>query len=106
MHMLNTDVSVTTDFFFFFSFKKKKDNWASRCESVSSGICGQRRPRSDCASAQSNQDPHCPLTEPLDTTICMSREQGLYGTLQLRRMIQICAFCAYSKTHCRLARPN
>ena len=44
---------------------------------MSSGICGQRRPRSACASAQSDQDLHSPLT---DTTKCMNREQrpGLY----------------------------
>ena len=26
--------------------------WAAQCENVSSGICGEQRPRSDCASAQ------------------------------------------------------
>ena len=34
---------------------------------VSSGICGQRRPRSACASAQSDQDHHYPLLEFLGT---------------------------------------
>ena len=34
---------------------------------VSSGIGGQRRPRSACASAQSDQGLHCPLTESFDT---------------------------------------
>ena len=33
------------------------------CENVSSGIYGQRFLRSDCASAQSNQDLHYPLTD-------------------------------------------
>ena len=41
--------------------------WAARCESVSSGICGQRRPRSACASAHSDQGLRCPQTESLDT---------------------------------------
>ena len=31
-------------------------------ENVSSGICGQCSPRSDCAFAQSDQGLHCPLT--------------------------------------------
>ena len=40
-----------------------------------SGICGQRRPGSDCASAQSDQGLHCPLTESSDTTECTNGEQ-------------------------------
>ena len=51
--------------------------WADLCENVSSGICGQRRPRSTCASAQSDQSLHCQLTESLDTTECMNGEQSL-----------------------------
>ena len=35
--------------------------WVAPCENVSSGICGQRRDRSDCASSQSDQDLCCPL---------------------------------------------
>ena len=35
-------------------------------ENMFSGICGQRRPWSDCASAQSDQSRRCPLTESLD----------------------------------------
>ena len=42
---------------------------------MSSGMCGQRRPRSACASAQSDQGLHCPLTESLDTIECMNGEQ-------------------------------
>ena len=45
------------------------------CENVSSGICGQRRSRSACASAQSDQGLQCPLTDSLDTTECMTGEQ-------------------------------
>ena len=44
---------------------------------MSSIICGQRRSRSACASAQSDQDLHCPLSESLDTTECMNGEQKL-----------------------------
>ena len=35
-------------------------------------ICGQLRPRSDCANAQSDQGLHCPLTESLHTADCMN----------------------------------
>ena len=34
--------------------------WAQPCENLSSDICGHRRPRSTCASAQSDQDLRCP----------------------------------------------
>ena len=36
----------------------------------SSGICGQGSPRSDCASAQSDQGLSCSHTESLHTTEC------------------------------------
>ena len=42
---------------------------------VSSGICGQRRPRSACASVQSNKGFHCPLIDLFDTTECRSTHQ-------------------------------
>ena len=42
--------------------------WTALCENVSSGICGQRRPRSACASAQSDLGFHSLLTELLATT--------------------------------------
>ena len=47
-------------------------NWAVPDENVSSSICGQRNPRSDCASARSDQGLYCPQTEALDTTECMN----------------------------------
>ena len=40
------------------------------CENVSSGIYGQGRPRSVCASEQSVQALNCPLPELLDTVEC------------------------------------
>ena len=51
-------------------------------ENVSSGICGQRRPRSACASAQSDQGLHYLLTESADTTECMQRPGGYFAHAQ------------------------
>ena len=51
--------------------------WTAPYENVSSDICEQRRPRSACAYAQSDQGIHFPLTELLDTTECMNGEQML-----------------------------
>ena len=42
---------------------------------VSSDICEQRGPRSACASAQSDQSLHCPLTGSLDTIEAINGEQ-------------------------------
>ena len=44
-------------------------------KNVSPGICGQRRLRSACTYAQSDQGLHCPLTELFDKTDCMNVEQ-------------------------------
>ena len=49
--------------------------FAAPCENMSLGICGQRKPRLDCAFAQSDQGLHCPLTELLDTTEGMNGMQ-------------------------------
>ena len=49
--------------------------WAAPCKNLSLGICRQQRPRSACASAQSDQGLHCMLTESLDTTECKNGEQ-------------------------------
>ena len=72
---------------------------------TSSGICGQRRPRSDCASAQSDQGLQCPLKESLDTREWMNGEQRPMW-LRMRRMIWICAYCAFSKLRFHFAWPN
>ena len=53
------------------------------CENVSSGMRGQRWPRSDCADEQSDQGPRCPFPELLDT-ICIT------GKAQAR--MRPCAF--------------
>ena len=57
--------------------KKPIPSYVGPChaKNVSSGKCGQQRPRSDCASAQSDLGLRCPLTEPLDTTECMNGEK-------------------------------
>ena len=47
----------------------------SHQRNVSSGLCGQRRSRSACTSAQSNQGLRCPLIEVLDTIDRINREQ-------------------------------
>ena len=41
------------------------------------GLYGQRKPRSDCADAQSDQGPRCSLPESLDTIKCINGEQRL-----------------------------
>ena len=48
---------------------------ATLSENLSSGICGQRRPRSACANAQSDQGLRRLLTESLDTIEYMNGEQ-------------------------------
>ena len=42
------------------------------CEMVSSGICGQQRSILTCASVQSDQDFHCPLSESFGTMECIN----------------------------------
>ena len=42
------------------------------------GICGQRRLRSVCASAQSDQGLQCKLKESLDIAECMNGEKRRY----------------------------
>ena len=49
--------------------------WATPCQNVSLGFCQQRKPRSACTFAQSDQGLCCPLTDSLDTTECFSGEQ-------------------------------
>ena len=55
------------------------------CENVSSGICGQWKPKSASAFAQSDQVLYCPLTELLDTIECMNGEEFRWGFLQTKR---------------------
>ena len=54
----------------------KSSIWETQCQNVPSGRCGQQRPRSACASAQSDQGLQFPLTESLDTTECMNEFIG------------------------------
>ena len=78
---------------------KVRIHWPTPCENVSSGICGQRRLRSACASSQADQGLHCRLTKSLDTTKCINGEQGPDDTLHMRRMILICRF-SQVRRHC------
>ena len=48
--------------------------WALLGENVSLDMGGQRRPWSDCASAQSDQGLRCPQTESLATKECMHED--------------------------------
>ena len=50
------------------------------------GICGQRRPRSACASAQSDQGLRCPLTKSLNFIECINREQYPDETSRMREL--------------------
>ena len=51
------------------------DIWTVSYENLFLGMCGQQRPRSDCASMQSDQGLHCLLTESLHTTESINGEQ-------------------------------
>ena len=48
--------------------------WVALCENVSSDISGQRRPRSACGFAQSDQGLQCTLTKLLGTREFMNGE--------------------------------
>ena len=61
--------------------------WDALCENVSLGICGQQRPESADASAQSDQGLRSPLTE------CMERKDP-DDALRMHRMSLIRAFRA------------
>ena len=50
------------------------------CQNVSSGMCGQRMPRSACAYAQSDQGLHCLLN-------ALMESEGPDDILRMRRMI-------------------
>ena len=48
-------------------------------------MCGQRRPRSDCAHAQSDQGLSCPQTESLDIVECFNgKEMSGWGFAHVR----------------------
>ena len=68
------------------------------CENLYSGICGLQRPRSACASAQFDQGLHCPLQNHWILQNVWMESKGSDGTLCMRRMIWIWAFCACSDT--------
>ena len=65
-------------------------------------LCGQKRPRTDCACAQSDLGLHCPLTESLNTSMYTSRKHAytiLYSKTGIYRGIHY-FFYFYSKTDC------
>ena len=70
------------------------------------GICGQQRPRSVCASTQSDKDFHCPLTESSGTTECIMESNCPDDTLRMRRTTWICSFCADLKAFVAWRGPN
>ena len=80
--------------------------WAAPCKHVPSGIFGQHRPRSACASAQSDQGLHCPQSVSLDTTDCINEEQRprwLFAQAHDELSLRILDACL--KTLFRLTRP-
>ena len=70
-----------------------------------SGICGQRRPRSACAFAQSDQGLLCPSTESLATTKCINESKGPGDTF-VHAQDDLCAYCACPKALFRFTRPK
>ena len=76
-------------------FRTHEMRWAVPCENVSSGICGQRRPRSVCASAQADQDLHCPLMEHWVLKNITKYSEIPNQTIYPRWLIVICTVCIY-----------
>ena len=62
-------------------------SWMTYSVSKSSGICGQRWPRSAYASMQSNQDLRCPPAESLDIKNVSLESNYSDETLLICRMI-------------------
>ena len=62
----------------------------AQCWNVSSGICGQQRPRSDCASAQSDLGLHCPPRESFGNIECINGEQTPEWNCVPGRMMWLC----------------
>ena len=71
-------------------------------KNMSSGICGQRRPR--CAVWSGPSLSANGISG--DYRTFQRRSKCPYETLRLCRMMWICTFCAYSKTLFRLMRPS
>ena len=69
------------------------NKWAVLCKNMSLGICGQRRPKTACASMQSD---HCLLIESLQNIWMESK--GPDNTLCMCRMIWMCILCMFEGT--------
>ena len=78
-----------------------KNHWVVQCENESSGIIGQRMPR----SAQSDQSFRCPQTESLGTTDISVESKCPDETLRMCSIASAPIFCALSKTLYRLTWP-
>ena len=72
------------------------------CANVYPDICGQQRPRSDCADTQSDQGLRCSHTESLAAKEFLIENKCPDETLRICRMMWICTFCAFSKVLFRL----
>ena len=83
---------ITNYFRLEFPFKLPPKENAALFDNVPSGMCGQRRPRSACASAQSDQGLPWPLTESLDIIECINVEQRRGWSFRMHRMFWIDAF--------------
>ena len=70
--------------------------WDAPCKKLSSDICGQLRPRSDCTFVQSDQGLCCLLTVSLDTIKCINGANAQMRLCVCVGWIRTCAFCAYS----------
>ena len=79
--------------------------WAAPCENESSGICGQRRPRSGCTSAQSDQGLRRPFTESLDTFECINGEKMPGSDIAHAWVESESVQFAHARRHFRLALP-
>ena len=89
-----------------FLFHKWIVVWAAPCENVSSGICGQRRSRSACTSAQSDQGLYYSLKESLETIEYINGDQIPEWDFLHTRDDWICTFCTCLKTRFRVKRPT
>ena len=62
------------------------------------GMRRQRRPRSDCADAHSDQGFRCPLSESLATIRCINGEQRPDETLRMRMRMRMLIFAMLEGT--------
>ena len=76
--LIPNGIDDTADLLFWdhpISLAEQGNRWAELNKNMSLSICEQRRPRSACASTQSDQGLHCSLTESMDTIESINGEQ-------------------------------